>query len=91
VTPVAKASQELIAPPAEGKKTSYERWLESEGVPVVKAFFIEDIRTVSVDRREGGDQIEYRDEEPIVRQMFEEGLTRQGIKSEMKKHYPNKL
>jgi len=56
VTLVAKASQELKAPSAEGKKTSYEKWLESEGIPVVKAFFIEDVRTVKLGRweRKGG-------------------------------------
>jgi hypothetical protein len=35
------------------------------------------------DIKEGGDQIEYEDEEPIVRRMFEEVLAKVGIQSKM--------
>jgi hypothetical protein len=33
--------------------------------------------------KQGGDQIEYDDEDPRVRQMFEEELARRGVKSRM--------
>jgi hypothetical protein len=35
------------------------------------------------DRREGGNQIEYEDEEPDIRQSFEEALSASGVASEM--------
>jgi len=35
------------------------------------------------DRREGGDQIEYEDEDPEVRQWFDEGLAREGVENRM--------
>ena len=41
----------------------------------------------TVDRKKGGAQIEYQDEEAIVRQWFQEALTRRGIESQMAKHY----
>jgi len=41
----------------------------------------------AVDRKKGGSQIEYADEEPVVRQWFEEALARRGVKSQMAKHY----
>jgi len=41
----------------------------------------------AVDRKKGGAQIEYQDEDPIVRQWFEEALARRGAQSEMAKHY----
>src|SRR3990172_1171189 len=30
-------------------KTSYEEWVETEGIPIVKGFYVEDVRTVSVE------------------------------------------
>ncbi|MBI4526010.1 MAG: cupin domain-containing protein [Deltaproteobacteria bacterium] len=41
----------------------------------------------TVDRKKGGDQIEYADEDPIVRQLFEEALGKRGIQSQMQRHY----
>ena len=41
----------------------------------------------TVDRKQGGDQIEYQDEEPIVRRMFKEELTRKGVESRMESFY----
>ena len=40
----------------DGTKTSYDRWVESEGIPVIKTFFVEDIRQVKLERweRKGG-------------------------------------
>jgi quercetin dioxygenase-like cupin family protein len=40
----------------DGAKTSYEKWLESEGIPVIKTFFVDDIRTVPLEPwdRKGG-------------------------------------
>jgi oxalate decarboxylase/phosphoglucose isomerase-like protein (cupin superfamily) len=35
------------------------------------------------DRREGGNQIEYEDEEPEIRQWFEEALNGSGVESQM--------
>lgn len=39
------------------------------------------------DIKQGGDQIEYEDEDPAVRRMFEEALARVGIDSKMKRFY----
>lgn len=44
----------------------------------------------SVDRKKGGSQIEYADEEPIVREWFNEGLAKSGVQSQMAKHYEQK-
>ena len=40
-----------------------------------------------MDVKLGGNQIEYEDEDPIVRQMFEEACAKAGIKSLMDKYY----
>ena len=37
----------------------------------------------NVSLKEGGDQIEYADEDPKVRAMFEEALAKNGVKSRM--------
>jgi mannose-6-phosphate isomerase-like protein (cupin superfamily) len=37
--------------------------------------------------KEGGDQIEYQDEDPIVRKMFEEALAKEGIESKMAPYF----
>ncbi|HKA33515.1 MAG TPA: ethanolamine ammonia lyase-activating protein, partial [Candidatus Binatia bacterium] len=41
----------------------------------------------TVDRRQGGDQIEYEDEDPMVRRLFEEALAKNGLQSQMADHY----
>src|SRR5581483_7103409 len=33
---------------ADGDKSSYDKWLEGEGIPVIKNFFVEDIRDVQL-------------------------------------------
>ncbi len=38
---------------------------------------------VEVDVKEGGDQIEYKDEDPMLRKMFDEELAKKGIASKM--------
>jgi hypothetical protein len=40
-----------------------------------------------VDVKLGGNQIEYEDEDPIVRQMFEEACKKAGVKNLMEKYY----
>jgi hypothetical protein len=35
----------------------------------------------------GGNQIEYEDEDPLVRQMFEEACAKAGVKSAMDRYY----
>jgi hypothetical protein len=40
-----------------------------------------------ISRRVGGDQIDYADEQPLVRKMFAEELARQGITSRMDQAY----
>jgi hypothetical protein len=44
----------------------------------------------SLDRKKGGSQIEYADEEPIVREWFNEALARRGVQNQMAKHYEKK-
>ncbi|MEK6600963.1 MAG: cupin domain-containing protein [Candidatus Binatota bacterium] len=53
---MAKAPKGETAFSEEEAKTSYERWVESEGIPVIKAFFVEDVRTVKLAwwERKGG-------------------------------------
>ena len=36
-----KISKESISP----KKSSYKTWIESEGIPLIQSFFVEDIAT----------------------------------------------
>ena len=43
-----------------------------------------------VDVKLGGNQIEYEDEDPTVRQMFEEACAKAGVKSQMDKYYAAK-
>ena len=47
--------QEVTETP-EGAKSSYDKWVESEGIPVIKTFFVEDVRTVHLEpwNRKGG-------------------------------------
>lgn len=48
---MAKAPKEETVPSDEGTKTRYEKWVQSEGIPVIKTFFVEDIRTVKLEWR----------------------------------------
>ena len=40
-----------------------------------------------LDVKLGGNQIEYEDEDPSVRQMFEEACVKTGVKNLMEKYY----
>ncbi len=44
-----------------------------------------------ISMREGGDQIDYADENPKVREMFEEELAKNGVETRMKEEYENEL
>ena len=44
-----------------------------------------------ISRRLGGDQIDYADESPLVRQMFAEALGKHGLKSRMDDAYHAEL
>ncbi|MHB1908513.1 MAG: cupin domain-containing protein [Nitrososphaerales archaeon] len=44
-----------------------------------------------VSRRKGGDQIDYADEDPMIRKMYEEELARNRIESKMMTQYENEL
>jgi hypothetical protein len=44
-----------------------------------------------ISRRVGGDQIDYADEAPKVRQWFAEALAKHGLKSRMEEAYQNEL
>ena len=57
-----------------GSQKYHEMWGEGRGKS-------------DVDVKLGGNQIEYEDEDPIVRQMFEEACAKAGIKSLMDKYY----
>ncbi len=45
------------------------------------------IAAVFLDVKLGGNQIEYEDEDPSVRQMFEEACVKAGVKNLMEKYY----
>jgi quercetin dioxygenase-like cupin family protein len=53
---VAKSAEQKNTASENGGKSSYEKWLESEGIPIIKTFFVEDIRTVKLEpwERKGG-------------------------------------
>ena len=53
---MAKALKEDRAAAEPTAKTSYERWVECEGIPVIKTFFVDDIRNVGLEwwGRKGG-------------------------------------
>ncbi|MDP2661514.1 MAG: ethanolamine ammonia lyase-activating protein, partial [Dehalococcoidia bacterium] len=38
---------------------------------------------VALDMKKGGDQLEYEDEDPAIRRLYEEELARRGLKSGM--------
>ena len=40
-----------------------------------------------ISRRIGGDQIDYADEQPVVRQLFAEALAQHGLTSNMQRNY----
>jgi len=42
---------------------------------------------VDIDVKLGGNQIEYEDEDPIVRQMFEQACAKAGVQNLMDKYY----
>lgn len=44
-----------------------------------------------ISKRKGGDQVDYADEDPMIRKMFEEELTKNKIESKMKTQYENEL
>jgi len=107
-----------------GMGGSYRKWVESEGIPLVESFFVEDIATVplepwkrtgglgmrylalcwgsqkyhemwgegrgkaDVDVKLGGNQIEYENEDPIVRKMFSQACAKAGVTNLMEAHYP---
>ncbi|MFQ5851528.1 MAG: cupin domain-containing protein [Candidatus Binatia bacterium] len=60
-----------------GSKKYYGMWGEEEG-------------KTDVDVKLGGNQIEYEDEDPSVREMFEEACAKAGIKSQMDRYYKKK-
>lgn len=53
---MAKNAEKIAATGSGGGKSSYEKWVESEGIPIIKTFFVEDIRTVKLEPwdRKGG-------------------------------------
>ncbi len=81
----------------EGAKSSYDRWIDGEGISVVKILFVEDIRKdhiekyqPSLDRKKGGSQIECADEEQIIRDWSNEAMVKGGVPSQMAKQYEKK-
>jgi hypothetical protein len=44
-----------------------------------------------ISRRVGGDQIDYADEKPVIRQTFTEALSRHGMKPRMEEAYDAEL
>jgi hypothetical protein len=59
---VSKRNEVMAKPQAQessetgGAKTGYDKWVESEGIPIIKTFFVEDICRVKLDfwQRKGG-------------------------------------
>ena len=44
-----------------------------------------------ISKRLGGDQLDYADERPVVRELFAEALTKHGLKSRMEEYYQKEL
>jgi len=76
---MAKAQMQQSVKTPEGAKSSYDKWAEAEGVG--------NNYQPSVDRKKGGSQIEYADEDLLVRPWFHEALARRGVQNKMAKHY----
>ena len=53
---MAKTAAEIDSATDNDGKSSYEKWVESEGISIIKTFFVEDIRTVKLEpwTRKGG-------------------------------------
>lgn len=53
---MAKTAENITSAESGGGKSSYDRWVEGEGIPIIKTFFVEDIRTVKLEpwARKGG-------------------------------------
>ena len=51
----AQMEQAQIETP-EGAQSSYDKWVEAEGIPIIKTFFVEDIRRIPLEpwERKGG-------------------------------------
>ena len=47
---MAKPEPSETAATVDGNKSSYEKWVEGEGIPVIRTFFVEDIRDVKLER-----------------------------------------
>jgi hypothetical protein len=70
---VSKHNEVMAKPQAQessetgGAKTGYDKWVESEGIPIIKTFFVEDICRVKPDfwQRKGGNGRSYRWKAPV--------------------------
>ena len=72
-----------------------ESLYQSKGLSDVKVEIPEgtkpgDKGAVSLSLKEGGDQIEYEDEDPLVRKLFAEACAKAGVSNSMAKYYPAK-
>ena len=76
----------LVVPPALQHGTKPARYLafKSEGVAIRNA---QGVPKAWISRRLGGDQIDYADESPQMRQWFAEALARHGLTSRMDEAY----
>jgi quercetin dioxygenase-like cupin family protein len=83
----------MVVPPDRWWHQHFNSGAKPARYLALRAFGSKKFRGVSpkykgtIDRRQGGDQIEYDDEDPMVRQMFEEALAKYGLKTQMADHY----
>ena len=83
----------MVVPPEGWWHQHFNTGREPARYLALRAFGSKKYRSMSkpykgtVDRKKGGDQIEYEDEDLQVRRMFEEALATEGISSRMESHY----
>ncbi len=83
----------MVVPPDRWWHQHFNTGREPARYLALRAFGSKKFRGVSpkykgtIDRKQGGDQIEYADEDPMVRRMFEESLEKNGLESRMAEHY----
>jgi hypothetical protein len=41
-------TEEIARQPIRDRRTSYQKWAESEGIPFIRGFFIEDVKKVAL-------------------------------------------
>jgi hypothetical protein len=99
MTKEATVPQELAEKFKTEKDSSDLRFVRAEGLDVISAQYVPNLRTVELKPwarrngkgRLGGNQVDYADEEPLVRRMFADALVKHDMSSRMDAVYAAEL